>query len=79
MQHEHKCSTCGQLFVCNIAGCRFEDRKTCDRCSLEATKDNAFSMVTRRLLVCIREGRNCGDCFQDCGLNENRDRIKRHA
>lgn len=59
--------------------CRFEDRTLCDSCSLEETKDHAYSLVTKRLLVCLRNGRNCAECDQDCAMNENRERIKNNV
>jgi len=79
MSHAHKCCVCGKIYACYGTRCIDERDTPCETCSLETQKDKAFSMVTKRLLICIQNGRDCNACDQDCALNEHRERIKRHA
>jgi hypothetical protein len=72
MSHEHKCYRCNKQISCEGSICFDRTQPLlCRECQLE--------LVTSRLIVCLKVGRVCDDCDQDCALNENRERIKNNV
>lgn len=74
-----KCFSCGREYEIETDLVLDDSIQSCEACALEATKNNAYQLVTSRLLVCIQYGRHCDNCDRDCALNEDRSKIQRHG